>query len=422
MESHYAWEPGGPLPSLQRHSAVKHELLRDYLVEYLLTLVSSPQQDCIRLTIVDGFCGGGLYRDGTGGIVKGSPLVILDALKEAKARITIAQKRKKPIQFDVVLICIDKVKKALEHLDQALKDDGYGRMIEEGSIQFLVGDFRDHAPAVIECAGLRSPRSGKAIFVLDQYGYSQVPQDLLREIFFRLGKAEVILTFNVDSLINYLNEKNLSGFEKKTGFDCSMTAAELDSLRQSPHWRKEIQLRLSSRIRDAVGAEFFTLFFIRPERGHGDFWLLHLSRHAKARDVMTSVHWNHSNHFVHYGSGGLDMFNLGYAAKIDDYGKAQQSFQFDDAAALESHTLMMQDIPNFLAKHPNGIPFGVFFQSVCNKTPATRIMIEKAMIDLARQGDVEILGEDGGKRNVRASIQNDHVLRLQRQQRIIFWS
>jgi three-Cys-motif partner protein len=43
---------------------VKHALLRDYLVEYFLTLVSSPRQDRIQLTVVDGFCGGGRYRNG----------------------------------------------------------------------------------------------------------------------------------------------------------------------------------------------------------------------------------------------------------------------------------------------------------------------------------------------------------------------
>ena len=56
---HYDWVCGGSLPLLQRHSEVKHALLRDYLVDYFLTLVSSPKQDKIKLTIVDGFCGGG---------------------------------------------------------------------------------------------------------------------------------------------------------------------------------------------------------------------------------------------------------------------------------------------------------------------------------------------------------------------------
>ena len=56
--SHYIWNWGSPPPLLKRHSEVKHALLHNYLVDYVLTLVSLPQQDRIQLTIVDGFCGG----------------------------------------------------------------------------------------------------------------------------------------------------------------------------------------------------------------------------------------------------------------------------------------------------------------------------------------------------------------------------
>jgi hypothetical protein len=57
--NHYEWPWGGPLPELRRHAEVKHALLRDYLVEYFLTLASSPHQDRIQLTVVDGCCGAG---------------------------------------------------------------------------------------------------------------------------------------------------------------------------------------------------------------------------------------------------------------------------------------------------------------------------------------------------------------------------
>jgi hypothetical protein len=43
--NHYEWPWGGPRPELRRHAEVKHALLRDNLVEYFLTLVSSPHQE-----------------------------------------------------------------------------------------------------------------------------------------------------------------------------------------------------------------------------------------------------------------------------------------------------------------------------------------------------------------------------------------
>ena len=39
--NHYDWVWGGALPTLLRHSTVKHSLLRDYLVDYFLTLVAT---------------------------------------------------------------------------------------------------------------------------------------------------------------------------------------------------------------------------------------------------------------------------------------------------------------------------------------------------------------------------------------------
>jgi three-Cys-motif partner protein len=49
-------------PIIHQHSLAKHEILRAYLTAYIQTLISSPFQDRFRLTLVDGFAGGGIYR------------------------------------------------------------------------------------------------------------------------------------------------------------------------------------------------------------------------------------------------------------------------------------------------------------------------------------------------------------------------
>ncbi len=419
--SHYSWEIGGALPKLLRHSSVKHSLLRDYLVEYFITLVSSPHQDHIKLTIVDGFCGGGRYEcESDNSEVPGSPIVILQAIKEAEARIFHSQQRKKPLNFDVELICIDDDISAINHLKWVLEQEGYGAQVKSEAIKLLHGTFESHSEAVIKRAIERSRIAGKAIFVLDQYGYSEVPLISLNSICTRLGKAEVILTFNVDSLINYLSEDNLKNFEKKTGFEGAITAKDLDELNKNPHWRRFIQSKLYENITKSSGAKFYTPFFIRPSRGHGDFWLLHLSQHAKARDVMAATHWEHNNHFVHYGEAGLDMFGIGYAAVIDREIAIQPSFEFDDIAATRSHTRMMEEIPGYLDKVRGGIQFADFFVQRCNETPATRAMIEGAMLELVREGEIEVLGDNNRIRNVRTGIRDNHRVRLKPQKQFSF--
>lgn len=417
---HYKWTRGGALPKLERHSEVKHSVLRDYLVDYFLTLVARPEQDQIRLTIVDGFCGGGLYVNAIGEEVPGSPIVILEAIKEAKVRVMHEFQRLKDIKFDVQLICVDANRSALDHLWQILENRGYGDLLRRGDVELVEGAFATLAPALVSRAKGRSPKSGRALFLLDQYGYDDVPLNVLQEIFSTLKRPEVILTFYVDSLINFLSYDNLKAFERKTGLIGAITAADLDKAARGPGWRRLIQSLLYERITSQSGASFFTPFFVRPQKGHGDYWLLHLSHHWKARDVMAQTHWGHHNHFVHYADAGLDMFSTGYATRIDDEGQAQAAFEFDDLANKSSMGALQEQIPRILSGLQEGVRFRDFFIDQVNSTPATESMIERAILDLVRQREIEVVGDNGSIRHVRTALKDDHVLRLCGQRALIF--
>ena len=77
-QSQYRWDGYKPA-IIKQHSIAKHEVLREYLVAYLQTLVTSPAQDAISVTLIDGFAGGGLYtHEDTGLPVLGSPFVFLE--------------------------------------------------------------------------------------------------------------------------------------------------------------------------------------------------------------------------------------------------------------------------------------------------------------------------------------------------------
>jgi hypothetical protein len=99
-----------------------------------------------------------------------------------------------------------------------------------------------------------------------------------------------------------------------------------------------IQSCLYQGLVEKCGAGYFTVFFIRTE-GHGDYWLVHLSQHPRARDVMTRVHWAKNNNFIRYGGAGIEMFRaLGYSANRDESFTKQSrlGFCFDDSAASAS--------------------------------------------------------------------------------------
>ncbi|MRS99207.1 three-Cys-motif partner protein TcmP [Ralstonia pickettii] len=417
---HYTWVWGSPPPLLKRHSEVKHALLRNYLIDYFLTLVSLPQQDRIQLTIVDGFCGGGLYLNEDGHEVPGSPLVILQAIREAEILVNVRQERRKPILIDVELICVDASEQSLGYLERLLRERGYGAALASGSVRIVKGEFADHCGAAIQRCHDRSPRSGRALFVLDQYGYSDVPMHCLRDIFAKLKRAEVILTFYIDALIKYLNERNLAAFEKATGISASVRASEIDEIKQSPRWRVHLQSSLYRDLTDQCSAQFYTPFFVRPERGHGDFWLLHLSQHWKARDVMASTHWQHHNHFAHYGDAGFHMFSTGYISKIDDEHKLQAGFDFSEVAAAVSKETMLEQVPEMLFNGAEGMTFEQFFLKLINTTPATREMVEAALLELHQGGEIVVVDESGDRSRARVSLKSNHVLRLPSQRSFLF--
>jgi three-Cys-motif partner protein len=418
--SHYDWIWGSPPPLLKRHSEVKHALLRQYLVEYFLTLVSLPQQDRIQLTIVDGFCGGGLYINESLQEVPGSPIVILEAVQEAEAQINLRQERRKPIDIDVELICVDESRSALHYLQNLLRQRGFGTALDKQKIRLVHGAFADCCNAAVQRASDRSPKSGRALFVLDQFGYAAVPIRCLQDIFARLKRAEVILTFYVDALLSFLSGDNLSSFARSTGISGNIHAKELDEMKQTPNWRVHLQSSLYQSLTEQCSAKFYTPFFIRPERGHGDFWLLHLSQHWKARDVMATTHWSHHNHFAHYGAAGFNMFSTGYIGKIDDGNKLQAGFDFSEVAATVSRDTILAQIPAMLSEGREGMTVEQFFMDLINTTPATRRMVEATLLELHHRGDIRVVDEDGDATKARVSLKPDLILKLPSQRTFLF--
>lgn len=56
----YEWgTPGKEYPFIRQHSIAKHEILKAYLIEYFKTLTFNPGREIIKLTLIDGFAGGG---------------------------------------------------------------------------------------------------------------------------------------------------------------------------------------------------------------------------------------------------------------------------------------------------------------------------------------------------------------------------
>lgn len=405
-ESQYNWKHGPD--KIKQHSIAKHRILEAYLAAYFQTLVGNQRRDEFRLTLVDGFAGGGRYvHEDTNKLADGSPLILLAAVREAEFKIN-HHGRQKQVKLDVTHFFIERNRDAYLHLKKVLQDDGYQDLIGS-SIQLRNSRFEDEIDDIIEMIKRKSPRNGRSIFILDQYGYKQASSGLIRRILSNLPGAEIILTFGVDSLLNYANDTNLEEARRKIELPDFLGGKTLNEIKSSERdWRLFIQVCLYKQLVLSCGAQYYTPFFIRNKRGHGDYWLIHMSQHYRARDVMTQVHWDNHNYFIHYAGSGLDMFNIiGYDPEHDSAYKNQGElgFEFDAAAEEVSIQTMMEQAPKLIYAHDEGVSFGELFIATCNGSPASAAIYKKMLIRLAQHELIEIQSLTGGQRRSAHQIQ-----------------
>ncbi|QDT93566.1 three-Cys-motif partner protein TcmP [Gimesia algae] len=410
----YRWDPKEEPPILGSHSLTKHKIIRAYLEKYVAILAAKPFQEEFRISLVDGFSGGGVYRHPlTKEIISGSPLLMLEAMNAAE--ISANEWRNKNFSLKADFYFIEKDKVTFAYLSKQLKQnrDAYER---KDNINTLNGGFSKELDRVISSIKA-SGRANRAIFLLDQYGYKDVTLANMRKIFKQLPNAEIILTFAIDWFADFINEtdkfksalRNLELLDQKE---------VLLSLRKqhADDWRPAVQHVLHHHFFARSGAAYYTPFFIHSVDSHRAYWLLHFSRHSKARDVMMQLHWEMENHFQHFGGSGLSM--LGHDPRKINETKLLP-FEFDSAAAEQTNTSLLESLPRRFSEFKNGISFDQFCDIVANETPATKAMLGKNISDLSREKELAIFTSDGRKRRNGVKIADDDVIVVPRQKLLL---
>jgi three-Cys-motif partner protein len=409
-KKHYDWTDGPA--EIDAHSLTKHEVLVDYLRRYFeQRTLNARGRDVFRITLVDGFCGGGLYTlKSTGQEILGSPLRMLAAVEEAQ--ILVNQGRKKPVALQVQYVFVDHDASAVRHLETVLRLRGYGESLGS-TIHLITSEFGQASDQVLRLVTSHTPRSTKALFFLDQYGYSDVPAPLIKKILTGLPNSEVVLTFHVASFATYTNDDFTSRIEETLQIDIRscLGGQSIDAIKSNEaDWRRFIQGALYQALVADCGARFFTPFFIRGEgSGHGEYWLVHLSQHHRAQDVMKQVHWQHQNHFIHYGGAGLNMLaphTMGFMQEFTG------GFRFDDVARHESDSALREQLAVRIYALDRPKTFGEVFAATCNESPATAGMYKDTLAVLAQERDIIVTGADGRpKRHARYMTDTDVIRR-----------
>lgn len=158
------------------------------------------QLDTFKITLVDGFAGGGMYRLPTGALWRGSPLIMSHVVHELQVAER-ARRPHNPFSIDAQFIFVEKDPKHVRALREQLRLDPVSAEFG-GRIQVIEGAVEDQLDGILTRARAHSPRSGTSLFLLDPFGYDGV-LPLAKQIVHRLPKAEIILNFMTDDLINF---------------------------------------------------------------------------------------------------------------------------------------------------------------------------------------------------------------------------
>lgn len=418
MAKGYTWSLTGKLPTIEDHSRAKHEVLRAYVVNYLRILAQNPNSEGVRVTLVDGFAGGGRYQTPVGDIVGGSPLILLDAINEARALVTRDRKERnirKSYVIDAHIHLIEQDHETVAHLRKVIAD-APNASTGNTVVRIHEGSFHQKLPEVLTDIRLRQKKNGRSVFILDQYGWSQVNLEAVKRIFSELPFAEVFLTWMIDSLVNFLSERMVDKLNPalvRAGLGGALTAEQLLAIKRDQSngdgdltWRRAIQSTMTEQIRTISGATYCTPFYIVPRASRRGYWLLHLAQHLRANEEMKRIHWENNN-LQHPGGPGFNM--LGF---VGSNGQLAFDNRFDEHASQATLMALQHDIPRRISQMRTPILFGELVQLTANETPARLQQLQQAVFTLAKDRELIVRTRAGSPRRTAHSLAKDDVIEL----------
>lgn len=395
----YLWKIGSPPPMLDRHSQTKHTIIEEYVRRYVLTLMAQATIPELRLSIIDGFSGGGCYLTESGELTDGSPLLMMRAVREA--RMTLNLDRRIPRNINVEYSFIDILPDTTDYLKYWLNaklNQNQIDLIDYRQTKVIQRDFIQALPILIQNVQRRK-MGERALFLLDQYSYKDIPLPEIAGILSNLKGAEVVMTFNVDNLTTYLsdhaaNRKSLENI----GLDKYLPWADLKFIKasQTQEWRRTLQQHVANGIKCETGAKYMTLFFVKP---HGlntwGYWLIHLSNTYRAHAVMKALHWEHATEFGHELEPGV--FALGYNANKDTEYTKQETFEFSASGSKEACIDGVREhFGKTIYKLDKPTRLGDLFQSCVTNSTAAEDHLMEATRQLHASKNIVVVSKDGG--------------------------
>lgn len=413
----YYWRIGHPPPVLDRHSATKHKIVEEYVRRYILTLMAQATIPTLQLTLVDGFSGGGSYLTEEGGVTDGSPLLMMRAVREARAFLNIDRNIPRHVNVDYTFIdVLPDTTAYLKHWLAARREEGAITQEDFLRAKVTTGSFLNELPRVTQ--EIKARKMGeRAIFVLDQYNYDELPLPSIAALLKSMSGAEVILTFNVGSLITFLadrveNRKPVAHI----GLDGHIPWEQIAHIKatQKQTWRRILQRHIAHGIKEESGARFMTLFFVKPWGANTwEYWLIHLSNRYRAHEVMKTLHWEHATEFGHELEPGI--FMLGYDANKDADYSGQPPFDFGANSRIACIDGVRDHFGRQIYDGEEPISISDLFQGCVSKSTAAEAQLMEATRQLHASKNIVVVSKDGRVRRPSKHYRADDVIHPSKQ-------
>ncbi|MEM7358276.1 MAG: three-Cys-motif partner protein TcmP [Pseudomonadota bacterium] len=427
-KSNYEWDFNNP-PPVSRHTLHKHHVYEEYISRYLETVVPH-QGEYVRISIVDGFCGGGIYNFvEKGEICFGSPVRIIETVRATASKLNAI--RTKPLKFLVNYYFVDKEQKAIDCLKRVFSELG---IYEEDGESFHIwhGTFVEEYPKIRQSirAKISTKRlDQKVIFVLDQYAYRQVPFSITNKIMSDFTKAEILLTFVPRAFLDYAGKNSQQALETtnqqlmRLGLEVSITdireKAEAFSDPSCIYLHAEqlfLQEAIARVIQDQTIARHFSKYFIQSSNSSRDLWIIHLANHYKAHDVMISVQWESANSdYYHPGYLGLPPAILGFDSSKSDLTQ-QMNFgmkHFDHSGESRTLALLSDQLPNLLFdQYGKSVTVGDLFERITNDTTCNIELLKKALQASLDRGDIRLSSQKSSNHRIATAAPDSAVIQI----------
>lgn len=260
------------------HTLAKHTILRVYLQAWMPILANQSKKvgRSSELRYVDGFAGPGIYERNE----PGSPIVAIRTAIDHSQRFAV------PIRFTFIEEREDRCERLKLEISKLTPETKRCKHILIDPV--LKGDCSTELSAILDRTDRQHVPFGPAMVFLDQFGYSDVPIELVARL---LAKPQC-------EVLTYLNWSHLNRFisdpTKHAGIDRAMGSNDwAPAIKQTASNRKRTLFTAYKRaLREQARAEHVIDFSMHGETGELLYWLFFCTNNIRGVEEMKRAMWN----------------------------------------------------------------------------------------------------------------------------------